>query len=230
MDQARKTAFVAGILFIITFAASIPAVILYDPILHDPNYVVGAGADSRIFLGALLEFVTGIANIGTAVVLFPILRRQNESIALGYVASRTVESTIIVAGIISLLAIVTLRQGFAASPGDSATLLTVSRSLLAVHGWTFLLGPGLLAGSTGLLLGYLMYRSGLVPRPMALLGLVGGPLIFASGIAVLFGRYDQLSPVSFAFSLPEILWEASLGIYLTVRGFRPSPILAGRVS
>ena len=221
------TALAAGVLFIITFAASIPAVLLYGPVLSDPNYVVGAGADSQIFLGALLEVITVIANIGTAVVLFPILRRQNEGVALDYVAARLVEATFMAVGIMSLLAVVTLRQDFAGTTGaDTASFVTAGKALVAVHDWTFLFGPGFLGAGfgNGILLGYLMYRSGLVPRPMAWLGLIGGPLVCASAIGVLFGVFDPGSVPQGIATIPEILWEASLGLYLTFKGFRPSPI------
>jgi hypothetical protein len=207
VNFTRKTAFITGVLFIITIVFSIPGALLYGPLLNDPNYITGPGADTQVALGAFLEIVVAAANIGTAVVLFPILRRQSEGIALGYVASRIVESTIIAVGILSVLSVVTLRQDFAAGAGaDAAPLLAAGHALVALHGSSFLLGPGLLAGfGNGLLLGYLMYRSGLVPRPMALLGLIGGPLIFASGIAVLFGLYDQVSVWSGIFTVPEFL-------------------------
>ncbi len=227
MDSLRRTALIAGVLFIITFVASIPAVLLYGPVLSDPNYVIGSGADARIPLGALLEVVTVIANIGTAVVLFPVLRRQNEGIALGYVAARLVEGTFIVVGIVCLLAVVTLRQDFALAPGaDKAAFVTAGKALVAVHDWTFLFGPGFLGAGfgNGILLGYLMYRSALVPRPMAWLGLVGGPLVCASAIAVLFGVIGAGSTWQGVATIPEILWEASLGLYLTFRGFKPSRI------
>jgi hypothetical protein len=229
MESTRKTALVAGVLFIITFVTSIPALLLYDPVLHDAGYILGAGADTRVALGAFLEVLLAIANIGTAVVLFPLLKRQNEGVALGYVATRVVESTIIVVGFISLLAVVTLRQGGAgAASADTAALVTAGKALVAFHDWTFLLGPGLCAGlGNGLLLGYLMYASGLVPRAMAVLGLVGGPLVFASGIAVLFGLYAQVSGWSAIATLPEFAWELTLGIWLVVKGFTPSPITAG---
>jgi hypothetical protein len=223
----RRTALLAGVLFIITFAASIPAVLLYGPVLSDPNYVIGSGADARVSLGALLEVVTVIANIGTAVVLFPVLRRQNEGIALGYVAARLIEGTFIVVGIVCLLAVVTLRQDFAGGVGaDTASFIAAGKALVAVHDWTFLFGPGFLGAGfgNGILLGYLMYRSGLVPRGMAWLGLVGGPLVCASAIAVLFGVIDAGSTWQGIATIPEILWEASLGLYLTFRGFKPSPI------
>jgi len=227
VDSLRRTALIAGVLFIITFVASIPAVLLYGPVLSDPNYVIGSGADARIPLGALLEVVTVIANIGTAVVLFPVLRRQNEGIALGYVAARLVEGTFIVVGIVCLLAVVTLRQDFALAPGaDKAAFVTAGKALVAVHDWTFLFGPGFLGAGfgNGILLGYLMYRSALVPRPMAWLGLVGGPLVCASAIAVLFGVIGAGSTWQGVATIPEILWEASLGLYLTFRGFKPSRI------
>ncbi|HKN44920.1 MAG TPA: DUF4386 domain-containing protein, partial [Propionibacteriaceae bacterium] len=145
MNPLRRTASLAGWLFIITFVASIPAFfICYKPLLDHPNYIVGAGADSRIALGALLEMIVIVANIGTAVVLFPILKRQNESLALGYVTARVVESVFIGVGILSLMAVVTLRQDVGAAGGDS--LVIAGRSLVAIHDWTFLLGPGWVVG------------------------------------------------------------------------------------
>jgi hypothetical protein len=226
-SREGKLAFVAGVLFVITFITAIGAVILYDPVLHDPGYVAGGGDDTRVFLGASLELLLIIANIGTALALFPILKRQSEGLALGYVTARLVECTFIAVGILSLLAVVTLRQDGAGTDADS--LLAVGQSLVAIHDWTFLLGPGFVVGvGNGLLLGYLMYRSGLVPRRMAVLGLVGGPLVCASGIAVMFGLFEPGSPAQAIATIPEIAWEASLGIYLIVKGFKASsPLLAG---
>jgi len=225
VNPTRKTALITGVLFIVTIVFSIPGAVLYGPLLNDPRYIVGPGADTQVALGAFFEIIVAIANIGTAVTLFPILKRQNEGVALGYVASRVVESTIIAVGIISVLSVVSLRQDFAAGGSDSGSFLAAGTALVAVHGWTFLFGPGLLAGfGNGLLLGYLMYRSGLVPRPLAFLGLIGGPVVSASGIAVLFGLYAQVSVWSGIATVPEFLWEATLGIYLIVKGFRPSPI------
>jgi hypothetical protein len=157
-------------------------------------------------------------------VLWPIVRRQSETLALSYVASRVVESTIIVVGLISLLSVVTLREDFAGAGADAGSLSVAGEQLVAIHDWTFLLGPGFCVGVNGLLLGYLFYRSGLVPRWMAMFGLVGGPLIFASAIAVLFGAYEQ-DGAHFLFSVPEIVFEASIAIYTIVKGFRPSAIL-----
>jgi len=221
MDSQRNTARIAGVWFVLTFVFSIPAVLLYQPLLKHADYIVGAGADKRIFLGALLEILLLIANIATAVVLFPILKRRSESIALGYVACRIMESAIIVAGIVSVLSVVTLRQDIGGAGAPAASLDGISRALVAFHDWTFLLGPQFCAGlGNGILLGYLMYTSGLVPRRMALLGVIGGPLAFLGGTLVLFGTFDAGSAPLFLMTALEIAWEASLGIYLIVKGFR----------
>jgi hypothetical protein len=225
MDAQRKTALAVGVLFILTFVTSIGGVISYGPVLSDPNYITGAGADTRVFLGAFLELFLIITNIGCATVLFPLLKRQSEGLALGYVAARIVECTFILIGILSLLAIVTLRQ--TATATDAGSLLTIGKALHAIHDWTFLFGPGFADGiGTGLILGYLMYRSGLVSRRMALFGLVGGPLLAASGIAVLMGVIPQGSAVQGILTIPEIVWELFLGLWLTFKGFKSSAVVA----
>jgi Domain of unknown function (DUF4386) len=228
VDALRKPGRIAGLWFIGTIIFSIPATLLYDPVLSDADYILGDGREARISLGALLEIFLAIANIATAVVFFPVLRRVNEAVALGYVTLRTIESAIILLGLISLLSVVTLRDDFAGAGADSATLDIVGQTLVAFHDWTSLLGPQLCAGfGNGILLGYLMYRSGLVPRRMALLGLIGGPLAFLGGVFVLFGAFEQPSAPLAAFTAIEVVWEVSLAIYLTVKGYRPSPLLAG---
>ncbi|HKH39945.1 MAG TPA: DUF4386 domain-containing protein [Rubrobacter sp.] len=230
MSSHRKIALVTGAFFIIIIIpAPIAAFILYAPVLSDPDYVVGAGADTSVRLGAFLEVIIAIAIIGTAVTVFPIVKRRNEGFALGYVAARVLESTVIVVGIISLLSVVTLRQDLAGAAGaDAALLVAAGKSLVAVHDWTFLLGPGLMPGVNGVLLGYLMYSSRLVPQPLAVLGLVGGPLLFASGIAVLFGVIEVGSVWQGISTLPVAAFEVLLGIWLIVKGFNPSaPLLRG---
>ena len=217
----RRIALIAGVLFVLTFITAIAARILFDPVRDDTDYILGAGADTRVFLGATMELLLIIANIGTAVVLFPILKRQSESLALGYVTARVIECTFIAVGILSLLSVVTLRQD--AAGADAGSLVLAGQSLVAIYDWTFLLGPGFVVGiGNGLILGYLMYRSGLVPRRMAMLGLVGGPLVCASGIAAMFGAFEPASAAQGIATIPEIAWEASLGIYLIVKGFKPS--------
>jgi hypothetical protein len=229
MDSTRNIARAVGVLFILTFFTSIGAVIAYGPVLSDTNYITGAGADGRVFFGAFLELMLILTNIGCAVVLFPLLKRQNETLALSYVAARLVECTFILIGLLSLLAIVTLRQKATAT--DAGSLLTIGKTLFAIHDWTFLLGPGFTDGiGTGLILGWLMYRSGVVSRRMALFGVVGGPLLAASGIAVLFGVIPQGSPVQSIVTIPEIVWEAFLGLWLTFKGFSPSAITSSGVA
>ena len=223
MDSTRKTALVVGVLFILTFITSIAGALAYGPVLSDPGYITGAGADTRVFIGAFLELLLILTNIGCAVVLFPLLKRQNETLALGYVAARLVECAFIGIGLLSLLTIVTLRQG--AVGADAGSLVTVGKSLVALHNWTFLLGPGFADGiGTGMILGWLMYRSGLVSRRMALFGIIGGPLLAASGAAVLFGVIPQGSTAQGIATVPEIIWEAFLGLWLTFKGFKSSAI------
>jgi hypothetical protein len=219
MTSTRTISLTVGVLFILTFITSIAAALLYGPVIDNPQYVLGAGADTRIYLGAFLELLLILTNIGCATVLYPLLKRQNEGLALGYVAARIVECTFILVGLLALLAVVTLRQH--AIPGtDPNSLVTVGQSLVAINRWTFLLGPGLTDGiGTGLLLGWLMYRSGIVSRRMALFGVIGGPLLAASGVAVLLGVIPQGSPIQGLVTVPEIVWEAFLGLWLTFKGF-----------
>jgi Domain of unknown function (DUF4386) len=210
------------VLFLITFFTSIPAYFFYVPVLDDPRYILGAGADTRVSFGAFLELILIIANIGTAVVLYPIVRRQNEILALGYVTARILECVFIAVGILSLLTVVTLRQG--AAGADGASLVAVGESLVALHEWTRQLGPGFVVGvGNGLILGYLMYTSRLVPRGMAVLGLIGGPLIIVSGVGVLLGVLEE-GGVWQVGVIPEFLWELLLGIWPIVRGFNPSAL------
>jgi hypothetical protein len=226
MTSSRKTALVVGVLFILTFVTSIGGAFAYGPVLTDPHYIIGAGADTRVFLGAFLELLLIITNIGCAVWLFPLLKRQNEGLALGYVAARLVECTFILVGILSVLAVVTLRQH--ATTADAGSLVTAGKSFIALKNWTFLLGPGFVDGiGTGLMLGWLMYRSGLVSRRMALFGVIGGPLLAVSGIAVLFGVIQPQSPLQNLATAPEFIWEAFLGLWLTFKGFNPSALSAG---
>src|SRR4051812_45111115 len=220
-DQKRARVF--GVLYLITFITSIPALLLYQPVLDDPvGYIAGAGQNNQILFAALLELLLIIANIGTAVVIFPIVKRQSEELALGYVAARLFECTFILVGIVAVLGIVTLQQEVAGAVEGS-----IAYTLAAIKDWTFWLGPGWVVGwGNGLILGYLMYRSGLVPRKMAMLGLVGGPLNILSGTLVMFGVADPGGTLQGLATIPEALWELSLGIYCTVWGFRPSsPIL-----
>jgi hypothetical protein len=222
----QKIARVTGILFVITFIASIPPVLfLYGPLLDDPRYILGGGAaDNGASLGALLELILIVANIGTAVVLYPVAKRVNEILALGFVTARVMESAFIAVGILSILSLVTLRQE-AAAGADAASLLAVGQSLVAVQSWTFLLGPGFVVGiGNGLILGYLMYTSRLIPRGMAMLGLIAGPVLLARFVAILFGVFEPTSVLGSLTVVPEFIWELGLGIWLIVKGFNASAL------
>ena len=218
-----------GIMWLITFATSIPALWLFQPVLDDPaGYVTGAGHDNRILLACVLELLLIISNIATAVIPYPLLKRQHEGCALGFVAARIMESAFILVGILSVLTIVGLRADPPTGVSDQ-TLGDLAYTFAALKDWTFQLGPGFVVGiGNGLLFGYLMYTSGLVPRRMAWLGLVGGPLLIASEIAVMFGVDQPGGTLQGLATIPEALWELFVGVYFTFMGFRPNaPILRG---
>jgi hypothetical protein len=223
-QDPRTIARIFGWLFVATFVTSIPAYfILYAPVRDNPGLITGTGADptASVALGAALEVFLIIANIGTAVVIYPILKRQSEIGAVGYVSARLVEGIFIAIGIVSLLTFLLMRQQ-ATAGADTA----LGEAFVAIYDRAFLIGPGFFAGfANGVVLGYLMYRSGLVPRGMAMLGLIGGPLVMASGIAIMFDVTERGSALQGIATIPEFFWELSLGIYCIVKGFRPSPIL-----
>lgn len=223
----RKTAFVAGVLYLITFIAGIPpAAFLLSPVLDNPNYIVSTGADTQVLLGAFLDLVNALACIGTAVALFSVVKRQHEGFALGFVTTRIFEAGVITIGVLSLLAVVTLRQAGAAG-ADGATLVPVGQALVAVRDGAHLLGPGVIPGLNAVLLGYLMYRSRLVPRAIPAMALIGAPVFLVAASASLLGLNEQGSALSAIGFIPIALWELSLGIWLTFKGFNPSaPILS----
>ena len=224
----QRTARIMGAWFLGTFVFSVPAFFFYDPLLNHADYVVGSGDDIGVAIGALLEILLAISGIATAVVIFPIVKRINESIAVGYIAARTVESILILVGVLSLMSVVALRQDFAASGSTDGTTLDVARALLALHDQTALLGPQFCAGlGNGILLGYLMWRSRLLPRPLVLFGVIGGPLAVVGGVGVLLGAWDNPSGPLSALTVLEVIWEFSLSVWMLVKGFRPSPILTG---
>jgi hypothetical protein len=222
----RKLSLVAGLFFLATFVhvAILP---LYDEILTNTDFILGAGDTTPVRLGAIADLATGLFGIATGVIFYQVLRRQNAALALGYVAFRPFEAAMIVVGTLCLLAIVTLRDSAAGATGaEAANLSSIGSALVAVRDWTFFFGPGVCSLGNGLLLGFLMLRSGLMPRNMALLGVIGGPLALVGLTFVLFGQWEQDAPTQILFTLPEIAWELSLSIYLIVKGFRPSPITA----
>ncbi len=222
--NTRRIATLTGWLMVVTFVTSIPAYfVFYSPVLADPGLITGAGPDptAGVALGAVLEIVLVVANIGTAVVPYALFRRYSEGLALGYVTARLIECTFIAVGILSLLTFVFLRQ-------DGTADAEVGSVVVGLYDRAFLLGPGIFAGvANGMILGSLMYRSGLVPRGMAVLGLVGGPLLVVAGIAVMFGVIERGSPLQGLATIPEFVWELSFGVYLIVKGFKPAPVPGG---
>ena len=224
----QKLARIGGWLFIVTFVTSIPAALIYKPVWNfSPinhthySYILGAGHDTQIAFAAFLEVLLAISGIGTAVALYPVIKRQSQSLSLGYVASRTLESTVIVIGIVSLLTVVTLRRDLSGSVGvNHGSLVVTDHALVAFHSWTFLFGPSFCAAiGNGIILGTLMYRSGLVPRRLALLGVIGGPLAFLGATGTLFNLWDQNSTPQSLLTIGEFFWELLLGFYLIVNGF-----------
>jgi hypothetical protein len=220
MSPLRKTALVAGALYLLTFV-SIPTLFLYGP-LRSPKYIIGPGPDTGALLGGILEMIVALAGIGTAVALYPVVKRQNEGVALGFVGSRVLEAATIFAGVAILLSVVTLRQA-----GAGADALVTGQALVALYDRTMLLGQGLLPAVNALLLGSLLYQSRLVPRVLPLLGFIGAVLLVASDIGTLFNLWGQKSAVAALAAVPIALWEFSLGVYLIVKGFKPSPITLG---
>jgi hypothetical protein len=217
MTATRGTARIAGACYLITHVTSIAALVLYAPVLNQPGYVIGGGADTRVLIGGWLEVVLTLAIVGTAVALYPVTRRHSQGLAIGYVGLRTLEAAVIATGIVSLLAVVTLRQQAGA---DAASLVGVGKGLVAVHNWTFLLGPNFVCAADTLVLAWLMWRSRLIPRFIAGLGLVGGPLLFVSATAVLFGAYKQVSLPGAIAPLPVFAWELGLALFLIFKGFK----------
>jgi hypothetical protein len=227
-NAEQRTARIMGAWFLGTFIFSIPAFWFYDPLLNHATYIVGSDEDTRVAVGALLEILLAISGIATAVVIFPIVKRVNESVALAYIAARTVESILILIGVVSLMSVLALRQDVAGAASTSGALVEVGRLLLAVHDQTSLLGPQFCAGlGNGILLGYLMWRSRLLPRPLVIFGVIGGPLAFLGGVGVLLGAWDNPSGPLTTLTVLEVIWEFSLSVWLLARGFRPSPILSG---
>jgi Domain of unknown function (DUF4386) len=225
-DPLRRTSRAAGILYLVTFV-SIPTLVAFQPVRDGAGFVLGAGSDTGVLWGAFSEVVVALAGIGTAVVLFPVLRRQNETAALGFVTTRVLEASMIFLGVASVLTVVGLRNDVAGTAGaDPASLVTAGSTLAGTYDSAFLLGQSLMPVFNGLFLGYVLYRSGLVPRILPTLGLVGAPLLLASDIAVFFGVYDRMAPIAALAALPIAAWEFSLGLYLTIKGFRPAAVAA----
>jgi hypothetical protein len=223
----RGRARLAGVLYVVTFL-SIPTLWLYKPVKDHANFVLGAGSTSGVMAGALSEVIVGLAGTATAVVLFPVLKRQSESAALGVVTARVVETVLIFTGVVSLLTVITLRNDVAGTAGaDRASLITAGHTQVAVYNWTFLLSQALMPVIVDALLGYLLYRSRLVPRLLPIVALIGAPLLLANDIAIFFGAYAKGSALDGLATIPIAVFELAFGIWLIVKGFNASsPVFA----
>lgn len=226
MDRTRKIALAGGVAYLVTFAASIPQLALFADVVADPTgYITSPRSNAAVQWGSVLEFLTAASGIATAVILFPVTRRVSRIAAIGFVSSRVVEAALILVGVVSILSVVTLQAQFAGATGAQAEALGVTgESLVAVRQWTFLFGPGVMAGVNDLLLGYILYRSGLVGRVIPMIGLVGGPVILVSDTVTIMGGWTQVSAPALLLTLPVAVFEFSVGVHLTVRGFRPAAL------
>jgi len=227
MDPLRRTALIVGWLFIITYVTSIASKIALYPPLFEGDYITSPGQDTRVLWGALSEAMLIIANIGTATAMYTVIKRRYPNLAISYVAARIMESVFIGVGILSVLVMVTLRQDYAGSDGAAAGLTVVGDAFVSLQEWTFALGPNFVVGvGNGCILGYIMYRTGLVPRRLAVLGLIGGPLLILSGSAAMLGLIELDGTWQVLSAIPEFFWELGFGVYLIVKGFKPSPSTA----
>lgn len=220
MDSMRKTALVAGLLYLITFI-SIPSLALYKQVKTDPNFITSAGATTPLLVGGFLEIIVALAGIGTALALFSVVKRQHEGFALGFVTTRVFEAGVIAVGVMSILSVVTLQQP-GATGAEATSLVTLGGGLVATYNWSFLLGQSLMPALNALMIGTLMYRSGLVPRAIPAVGLIGAPLLIIATIATLFGVLEQYSAVPVLAAVPIGVWELSLGLWLAIKGFKAS--------
>ena len=218
MTASRKTSLTAGILYLLTFI-SIPTLSLYHEI-HQPNFVLGSAPSTDVVLGGMLELVMALACIGTALAFYPVLKKQNEMLALGFVAARILEATLIFAGVASLLTVLNLR-----SLGAEAQL--VSRGLVMLYDRLFLISQSFIPAVNALLLGTLLFQTRLVPRILPIIGIIGAFTLVAGDVAVLYGVYDQRAPIAGLSAVPIALWEFSLGLYLTFKGFKENAVILG---
>ncbi|MCL6605505.1 MAG: DUF4386 domain-containing protein [Paenibacillus sp.] len=221
MNTNRKTAIIVGVLFILAAVTSIIGLLLYDPILNGPDYLIkGSENANQVILGAVFEFILVGSAIGTSIMLFPLLRKQNESIALGYVCFRFLEAVIITVGIVSVLSLLTLSQEFVKVGAPNASSFHTSGTLLiAIHDWTFMLGPNLMLGINTMMCSYLLFTSRLVPRFISVMGITGATLIFIAALLEMFGIILQLSTWGAILAIPVALYEMTLAVWLIVKGF-----------
>ena len=231
MNSNRDIAIMVGVLYILAAVTAIIGFALYQPILNDPDYIIKDSANvTQVIWGAFNELILAFSVIGISVMMFPIVNKENESLAIGYVCFRLLEAILIVLGIISLLSVVTLSQEFGITEApNTSSYLTAGKLLVILHNWTFLFGPNLALGLSTLIMSYFLYDSKLVPRFISVLGLVGGSLIFSCALLVMFGVFLQDSTWGAILGIPVFAYEMSLAVWLIVKGFKSSVVYSSLV-
>jgi hypothetical protein len=228
-DPTRRAAFAAGVLYLLTFIGSIPGSMLLDPIIADPNYVASAGADGQVALAAVFELVNVLALVFTAVAVFSVVKREHEGLAIGFIATRLFEGAVIAIGVVSVLAVVSLRQAGAVD-GTAESLVPAGRALVAIRDWSIILGPGM-AAFNALMFGTLLFRSRLVPRALPALGLVGVPLLISYVVGMILGVTGPGTPWQAIAVFPFFFWELGVGLWMTFKGFdRSAPIVQAMIA
>lgn len=225
MTSTRRIALLGGLAYLATFIFSLPAVALLSPATDHLDFVLGVGNENQVLLGGVFELITAFACVATAIALFPVIRRGSHTLSLGFLSSRIVEAGLILVGVVSILSVVTLRQDLGTASDAPAGLVAVSQGLVDVRAWTFSFGPGIMPAFNALFLGTILFRSGLVPRALPIIGFIGAPLLVIKTMAVTFGGLDDVSVVAGLFALPIAVWELGLALWLTFKGFRRSPVL-----
>ena len=221
----RTTAIAAASFFLLTDITAIVGLLLYQPLLTNPKFITSVDANAtQILMGALLEIMLSACIVGTAVVLYPILKKQSQALAMGYVIFRAIEATIILVGVACILTTLSMRSSFLALGGDASAYEAIGAAFVALQKWTFLLGPNIILPINATILGYLLFKSRLVPRAISSLYLFDGPILLASSICVLFGLYGQTAPLAIAIAMPALAFEVSFSFWLIVKGFNQSAL------
>jgi hypothetical protein len=223
----RWIATLVGIFFIIASTTAILGLLFYQPIQKGPDYLTsGAAHANQIILGALMELTLAVTAIGTAIGLFPVLRPYGERIALTHLFFRFFEAVVITVGVIAMLSLLTLSQDFVAAAAPDVSTYSIVGSLLhAVYKWAFMLGPLLFLGINTMMYRSLLYKSNLVPRPLAVMGITGATLVFGYGLLVMFGVAVQGSDLWMLLAMPIAFYEMILAGWLISKGFNPSAVM-----
>jgi hypothetical protein len=229
MDTNKKTARIVGVLFIVTTGAAIVSGAFLLPILEAPDYLAKVSAnENQVMIGALFYFIMAAGGAGIAIPMYPILRKHNESMALGAVGFRIIEGAIFMVGVICVLALVTVSGEFVqAGAPDASYYQTLGELLLAGYTIAQAVVPGVFAFSLGALMYYyIFYQANLVPRWLSVWGLIGVTLGIVNGLYDMFGGTPN-ETISMLLDLPIFVQEMVLALWLIVKGFNSSVTPSG---